>query len=190
MVTRLSPEEYLRIERQDEWKNEYVDGEMVEVPHPSFTHVLINTNLACELGNALRQSPCIVFASRLRVSTDPHRYYTYPDVVVTCQPLQFVDDERETISNPTFIAEVLSPATAGYDRCVKFERYRTIPTFAEYLLVAQSRVHLELYTRQADGVWNLREWNDPAAEIELVSLGCRLKAAEVYANVTFDDPSS
>jgi hypothetical protein len=33
-------------------------------------------------------------------------------------------------------------------------------------------------------VWSLREWNDDSGhEIEIASLGCTLKIAEVYAKV-------
>lgn len=60
-------------------------------------------------------------------------------------------------------------------------------TLSDYMLVAQDRIHVELFTRQSDGHWSLREWNDPAAEIEIESLHCRLKIAEVYAKVTFED---
>jgi Uma2 family endonuclease len=70
----------------------------------------------------------------------------------------------------------------------KFERYRTVPTLSEYLLVSQDRIHVELYHR-GEGEWILREWNDPAAEIDLVSLHCRLKIAEIYAKVSFDQPA-
>ena len=186
----LTPEEYLRIERDSEWKSEYIDGEMFAMSGASPRHVQITANLARELGNVLRRGPCIVYSIDLRVATDRQRHYTYPDVVVTCEPLQYVDDRRDTILNPVLVVEVLSPSTESYDRGAKAERYRSVPTLAEYLLVAQDRIHIELYTRQPDGAWNLREWNDPEAEIELVSLGCRLKIAEVYAKVTFDEIAS
>jgi Uma2 family endonuclease len=109
---------------------------------------------------------------------------------VVCDPLQFVDEQRDTVTNPKVIAEVLSESTEKYDRGAKFERYRSVPSLSEYLLVSQDRVHVELYTRQADGGWFLREWNDPAAEIDLVSLHCRLNIGEVYAKVSFADEAS
>jgi hypothetical protein len=62
-----------------------------------------------------------------------------------------------------------------------------MPSLAEYLLVSQDRVHIELYTRQPEGGWSLPEWDDPAAEIELASLGCRVRVGEVYAKVNFDE---
>lgn len=184
---RLTPEEYLRIERAAEWKSEYIDGEMFAMSGASPRHVLITSNLVRELGNQLRDTPCAAYPADLRVATDKLRHYTYPDVVVACEPLQFADEHRDTITNPVLIAEVLSESTEKYDRGAKFERYRAIPTLAEYMLVAQDRVHIELYTRHANGTWVLREWNDPGAEIDLTSLRCRLKVAEVYAKVTFDE---
>ena len=184
---RLTPEEYLRIERAAEWKSEYIDGEMFAMAGASPRHVLIVGNLVRELGNLLREGPCGVYAADLRVATDRRRHYTYPDVVVVCDPLQFVDEHRDTITNPKVIAEVLSDSTEKYDRGAKFERYRAVSMLSEYLLVSQDRIHVELYTRQPHGEWVLREWNEQTAQIELASLRCHLKVAEVYAKVDFGD---
>lgn len=186
---RLTPGEYLRIERAAEWKSEYIDGEMFAMAGASPRHVLITTNLAGELRDQLREGPCTVYSADLRVATDRQRHYTYPDVVVVCDAPQFVDEHADTLTNPILIAEVLSDTTEKYDRGAKFERYRAVPTLSEYLLVSQDRVHVELYSRQPEGGWILREWNDPAAEVEIVSLRCRLKIAEVYAKVTLGDPN-
>ncbi len=184
---RLTAEEYLRIERAAEWKSEFIDGETFAMAGASPRHVLIATNLVGELRGCLRETPCNAYAADLRVATDRQRHYTYPDVVVACNPLQFVDEHRDTVTNPTLIAEVLSESTEKYDRGAKFERYRAVPTLAEHLLVSQDRVRVELYTRQPNGAWVLREWNDPAAEIDLASLRCRLKLAEVYAKVELEE---
>jgi Uma2 family endonuclease len=187
---RLTPEEYLRIERAAEWKSEYIDGEMFAMSGASHRHTIITANLVRALGNQLLNGPCTVSSADLRVATDRRRHYTYPDVVVVCDPPQYVDDQLDTVTNPTLIAEVLSDSTEKYDRGGKFERYRSVPTLSEYTLVAQDRVHVELFTRQPDGRWSLREWNDPAAEIEIESLHCRLKIAEVYAKVAFEDQAA
>lgn len=180
----LTAEEYLRIERADEWRNEYLDGEMFAREHPTPRHIIIATNVACELGNQLRDQPNIVY-SGLRVATDPRRHYAYPDVVVAAEASEFFDGD--TLANPALLGEVLSESTEKYDRGAKFERYRSVPSLSEYLLVAQDRVHVELYTRQPDGSWLLREWNDPAGEIELVSLRCRLKIGGIYAKVNLSE---
>ena len=180
----MTPEEYLRLERADEWKNEYIDGEMVAMRHEPMSHLVIVMNLASELHDQLREGPCSVLMLRMRISTDPRRHYTYPDVVVVCDRPQCLDDEEDTLTNPKVIAEVYSDATEAADRGVKFERYRSIPTFSEYLLVAMDRVHVECWTRQSDR-WIVSESNDLQAEVDLVSLGCRLRIAEIYRKIAF-----
>jgi len=187
---RLTPEEYLRIERAAEWKSEYIDGEMYAMAGASPQHALIAFNLGREFGNQLLERPCVVYGIDVRLATDPQRHYTYPDVIVVRDPPQYVDTELDTLTNPTLVAEVLSESTEKYDRGGKAERYRAIPSLSEYLLVAQDRVHVELYTRRPDGAWVLREWNDPAEEIELVSVRCRLKIAGIYSKVSFSDAAA
>src|SRR4051794_37865280 len=123
---RITPEEYLRIERAAEWKSEYIDGEMFAMSGASHRHTIIVGNVAGELRAQLRNGPCTVSASDLRVATDRRRHYTYPDVVVVCDPPQFVDDQLDTLINPALIAEVLSDSTEKYDRGAKFERYRSV----------------------------------------------------------------
>jgi Uma2 family endonuclease len=184
-LPRLSPEEYLRIERAAEWKSEYIDGEMFAMAGASPRHSIIAANLVGELRNQLRDGPCIVYNTDLRVATDPQRHYTYPDVIVGCEPPRYVDTQLDTLTNPTLVVEVLSKTTENYDRGEKAERYRALSSLAGYLLVAQDRVHVELYTRQPDDSWLLREWNDPSEEIELASPRCRLNVGEIYAKVDF-----
>jgi Uma2 family endonuclease len=184
--TRLTPEQYLELDRASSVKSEYVDGDMFAMAGASFRHSLIVTNLGGELRAQLRDRPCTVHTSDLRVATDPARHYTYPDVIVTCGSPQFIDDRFDTLTNPNVVAEVLSQSTENYDRGEKFERYRAVAALGEYILVAHDRVHLEVYSRQPDGSWLLRECSSMTDEFELASLGCRIKVAEVYAKVTFD----
>ncbi len=89
----------------------------------------------------------------------------------------------------TVIVEVLSPATKNYDRGDKFASYRALPSFREYLLLAQDRVHAEHHVRQPDGAWLMREYSSPSDEIKMSSIGCRLRLEDVYERVDFDTAS-
>jgi Uma2 family endonuclease len=109
--------------------------------------------------------------------------YAYPDVVVVCGDAQFRDAELDTLLNPTLIVEVLSETTKNYDRGEKFERYRLIPSFREYLLVAQDKVHVERFVKRDDGTWILSETNSLADTVELASIDCRLQLSEIYLKV-------
>jgi Uma2 family endonuclease len=111
--------------------------------------------------------------------------YTYPDVIVLCEEPSFSDSQEDTLLNPALIIEVLSESTKDYDRGGKFEQYRTIDSFVEYLLVAQERPHVEHYVRQPDGSWLLQETNNLEDTIQLKSVPCSLRMADVYSKIDF-----
>ncbi len=178
-----SPEEYLELERAAEYKSEYFDGEIFAMGGASPRHVLIVTNVAGELRSGLRDRPCTVYSTDLRVRVSPNGLHTYPDIVVVCGELEFHDDNRDTLTNPLLIIEVLSKTTKNYDRGEKFEQYRMIPALAEYVLIAQDRTHVEQYFKQTGDTWVLSETYDPHAVILLRSIDCRLDLTEVYAKV-------
>jgi Uma2 family endonuclease len=88
----------------------------------------------------------------MRVRASATGFYTYPDVVVVCGERQFVDDQRDTLLNPNLIVEVLSPTTEAYDRSRKFEFYKAIESFTEYLLISSDRVHVDLFRRRGAAI--------------------------------------
>jgi Uma2 family endonuclease len=185
LTDRYTEREYLAFERAAEVKNEYLDGVVYAMGGASPSHVQIVGNIAGELRNMLRERPCLVYSTDLRVRAAQGGLYAYPDVVVVCGDPEFADDELDTLTNPLLIVEVLSDSTKNYDRGEKFERYRSNPAFQEYVLVAQDKVHVERYVRQMNGTWVLSETYDIEDEIDLASLGCRLPLSEIYFKVPF-----
>lgn len=183
--TIYTPDEYLALERSCETKHEYYDGEIFAMGGASRYHVLIVTNSVVALGSQLKEGPCQVYSADLRVKVSPTGLYTYPDVIVLCEEPQFSDEQKDTLLNPALIIEVLSESTENYDRGRKFEQYRTIDSFVEYLLIAQDRPHVEHHIRQADGSWLLYETNNLTDTIQLKSVPCTLQIADIYAKVNF-----
>ncbi|MCI0488660.1 MAG: Uma2 family endonuclease [Blastocatellia bacterium] len=183
---RYTEEEYLALERASETKSEYLDGVIYAMGGASARHVQIVGNIAGELRNQLRDRPCVVYSTDLRVRVSRKGLYAYPDVVVVCGEPVFIDDELDTLTNPLLIVEVLSDSTKNYDRGEKFERYRSNNSFQEYLLIAQDRVHVERFVRQDDGTWVLHETNSLDDTVELTSVGCRLPVSEIYLKVRFE----
>lgn len=180
----FTPEEYLAFERRSEFKSEYLGGEIVAMTGASRRHNRIVINIAVSLHTQLKGNRgCEMYANDMRVRVPVGDLYTYPDVVVTCGEPRFEDDELDTLLNPVLIAEVLSKSTESYDRGAKFAAYRTLPSFAEYLIVAQDRVHVEHSVRQPDGGWLLTETDDLQASLALPSIGCILVLADAYDRV-------
>lgn len=180
---RMSAEDYLAFERsQVETKNEFLDGELVAMAGASRKHVLLVGNMVTALNPQLRDRGCEVYANEMRVRIPATNAYLYPDVAIACEP-RFEDAETDTLLNPKVIVEVRSPSTEAYDRGIKFAHYRTLESLAEILLIAQDRVHVEHFVRQASDRWLLTETDDPDRILELSSLGARLPLREVYDRV-------
>ena len=185
---RISPEEYLAAERACEAKHEYLAGEIFAMGGASWEHNLIVTNLVRELSGQLKDRPCRVFASNMKIGVEAADLYAYPDVVIGCGEDRFADRHFDTLLNPTVVIEVLSPSTEAYDRSKKFAHYRQLESLTNYLLVSQSRRRIEHFHREPDGRWLLFEAAGAEAALEIPSIGCRLALAEVYDKVEIDLP--
>jgi Uma2 family endonuclease len=170
--TKLTPEEYLSIERRAEYKSDFFKGEMFAMVGASRRHNLITLNTGGELREQLKGRSCETYASDIRVKVDATGLYTYPDVVVVCEEPQFEDNELDTLLNPTVLIEVLSQSTEAYDRGRKFAHYRNLDSLSDYLLIAQDKPHIEHYTRQPDNQWLLSETTDADGVIPIASIDC------------------
>ena len=181
--THYTPEEYLALERQAPCKSEYYAGEIFAMAGASRWHNLIVTNVLREFSLQLKGRPCTTYPSDMRVKVSPTGLYTYPDVIVVCGEAQFEDHQQDTLLNPTLIVEVLSESTEAYDRGGKFAHYRKLDPLMEYVLIAQTKPHLEHYVRQPDNRWLLAEADSLHHTLHLPSIDCHLSLAEVYDKV-------
>lgn len=199
-IRLLTEEEYLAIEEAASYKSEFYDGIMYPIQPPpdvigmagaSLDHNQIKENVARELGNALADGPCRTMSSEMKVRTDKSRSYSYPDVLVFCGPPVFpVKKRRDVISNPTVIIEVLSDSTEKYERSGKFERYKTLATLREYVLVSQLEVKVERFVRQPDDTWDVTVFTDPAGSLPFTSVPADIPLAAVYRHVEFQPEQS
>jgi Uma2 family endonuclease len=178
----MSGAQYLAMERAATTKHELWEGEVFAMAGASLAHNLIVGNLARALGNLLVDRPCLVLPSDLKVHVPSSDGYVYPDLSVVCGQPEFVGDARDVIANPQLVVEVLSDSTERFDRGDKFAGYRSLPSMLDYLLVAQTRVRIEHYERQADGNWLLREFG-PSGRLWLRSVEGELAVDDVYRKV-------
>jgi Uma2 family endonuclease len=180
---RFTPEEYLALERQAEYRSEYFNGEIFAMAGASREHNLIIANVVASLHGQLKGKPCEVYPSDMRVKVTATGLYTYPDVVVMCGEPQLEDQYGDTLLNPTLLVEVLSPSTEAYDRGEKSAHYRRLESVKEYVLITQDRYRVERYARQPDGQWLLLEVSDPDQTLHLGSIGCDLALVDIYDRV-------
>ena len=177
---KYTPEEYLELEREADYKSEYYQGEIFAMAGASRNHNRITENLSGEFYIFLKGKPCRSYSSDLRVHVPANGLYTYPDLVVVCGKEEYLDNENDTLLNPKIIIEVLSKNTGSYDRGDKFELYRSIPTLEEYVLIDSRRIKAEVW-RKTDGTWLLAdETSDLERSIELASIDLMLSLIDIY----------
>ena len=181
----LSLEEYVELEESTGIKHEYFQGEAFAMTGASENHNLLVMTVGRHLGNQLAGKSCRPYPSDFRLKIEAMNLYTYPDLSVICGETRKADKPRETFVNPTVLIEVLSESTEAYDRGMKTEFYRTIPTLQEYLLIAQDRPHVDHYRRQGSA-WLFTEYSAMEEDVVLTSIGCTLSLAAMYEQVRFE----
>jgi len=184
----LTPQEYLARERAAEFRSEYYAGEMFAMAGASWEHNLVKDNLAREAGQQLKDGPCTVVTSDLRVKIDATGLYTYPDMVIVCDKPRFEDKVFDTLLNPRVVIEILSDSTEKYDRGIKFSHYRKLASVEAYVLVAQDRPLLERYVRTGKK-WVLTEFNDLSQVFDFEVIPVSIPLAEIYRGVEFPEIS-
>lgn len=186
---RLTAAEYLAAERRAEFKSEFIDGDIFAMAGASREHNRVKENLVGELFARLKGGPSQTYSSDQRVLVETTGLYTYPDLIILCGPGAYDPADRDTLTNPMALIEVLSPSTERYDRGTKFRSYQQIPNLIEYILVAQDEPVCERYVRQADGSWALVSFVGLTSTLAFTSVPASISLADVYAGVAFPEPA-
>ncbi|MBW4670555.1 MAG: Uma2 family endonuclease [Cyanomargarita calcarea GSE-NOS-MK-12-04C] len=185
-VKRLyTPEEYLELEEQAEFKSEYRDGEIVPMTGGTTNHNQIALNLAASLKFTLKGQNYRVFISDVRLWIPKHRQHTYPDVMIIHGKPVYTGTSTTTVTNPLLIVEVLSKSTQNYDQGNKFLYYRSIPEFKEYVLIDQYQYHVMHYVKTADGKWVFDEIEEESATLSLETVDFQITLSDLYEQVDF-----
>jgi Uma2 family endonuclease len=184
---RYTVAEYLELEEKAEFKSEFVDGEIIPMAGASANHNKIALNFCRLFPLSIDGQEYDTFMSDMRLWLPDHKRYTYPDVVVVAGSSIFTDDKQTAITNPCLIVEILSNSTQGYDRADKFKLYRSIPSFAEYILIYQNSYSVDQYNKQKDGRWILTEYLGEDAVLKLESISFEISLQDLYKRVTFEN---
>ncbi|MGI8741889.1 MAG: Uma2 family endonuclease [Bryobacteraceae bacterium] len=177
----ITPEEYLVLEREAEFKSEYFDGEIFAMAGVGRKHNLLASRGIFIIEGAFRDRDCEVYGSDMRVCVLPSTgLYTYPDISAVCGEPRFLDNQFDTLLNPKAIIEVLSPSTEAYDRGRKFQRYKGIASLAQYVLISSERVLVEVFTAGNYGVWTPKVLSLPEEAVEIASIECSFTIADLY----------
>jgi Uma2 family endonuclease len=170
--------EYLAIDRASETKHEFIAGMVYAMSGGTPAHARLAISIGGELRAQLAGKPCAVFSSDLRVRVLATGLATYPDLTVICGALEVDPEDAHTATNPVVIVEVTSPSSERYDRDVKYAHYRQIESLRAYVLVSQDERLVEVYLRNADESWTLRDVREGKAKLD--PIGCALDVEVIY----------
>ena len=187
-VGKITVEEYFAMDEASEIPLEYHDGEIFPVVEATLQHARIHMNAGICVETRLKGSPCFATINP-RVRTTP-RNYVVPDIAVVCGGFIRAAESKDVCINPKVIVEIQSPSTADYDRGGKFDLYCELPTFTEYVLIAQDKPKIDVFFKASDVKWILSKSEGLESLVKIESLGIEIPAAEFYAGIEFPQPQN
>ena len=180
-------EEYLRKEANSTHKHEFINGEIIKMPNARGTHNLIAMNIAVEMTNTTES----LGKNYLFYGSDQKIYFpsldegVYADSLAVCEKPLYWDNDDLLLINPILVVEVLSKSTQKYDRSGKFDKYKTLETFKEYVMIRQNECYAEVWYRERLGLWHETIVTDIEGKLPLQSLGVEISMKRIYKNVSF-----
>jgi Uma2 family endonuclease len=180
-------EEYLEIEQNSLERYTYHSGEIFAMAGGTLNHSLLASNISRGMGNSLinKGKPCRIYNSDAKIAVSDEDF-VYADAFVVCGKTETYPTNKHAAQNPVLIVEVLSNSTALFDREEKFQSYRYIKSFREYVLISQDKVLVEVfYKPERVAFWQYRAYNDLNETIELKSIDVQISLQDIYLDVVF-----
>ena len=181
----MSAQDFLAWDATQTVRHEFVGGEVFAMAGAGESHVTVAGNLYVALRQHLACRPCRTFITNINLQVVAAAAFFYPAVMVSCSAADAAD--LLVKRDPMLLVEVLSPATAAYDRGDKFAAYRKLPSLREYLLVDTDSRRCDLYRKGGDGLWVLHPF-EPGQAVTLASVELELSAAALWDEVP--DPAA
>lgn len=185
-LRRYTLAQYLQREARSNDKHEFYNGHLVKMPNATFQHNLINSNTNFSIQNALIHkglTQYFVIGDGQKVYIETENIALYPDMIIICETPIFYDGKTHLITNPLVIIEILSKATAHYDRTDKFTLYKLLPSFQEYVLIDARKVNIENRFQLEKDIWKFTHYNDLNTSLHLHSLDIHIALSDIYKRV-------
>ena len=175
---RYTFRDYLELEESSPTKHEFLDGEIVAMAGGTPEHAALAMAAGRQLGNQLEGGKYRVFSSDLRVRVLTTGLSTYPDVTIVCGKIERDPEGSTVATNPALVLEVTSDGTEDYDRGVKLEHYKTIPSLHTAVFVSHREQRVDVWSRK-EGGWSLT-LAGPGDRARIPALGVELDVDALY----------
>jgi len=171
--------DYLAVEEMSAVRHEYLDGEIFAMAGGTPEHAALAAAIVVLLGKKLT-GDCRPYSADLRIRVEATGLATYADAAVICGDPQRDPASPTHVTNPTVVVEVLSASTEAYDRGDKREHYQRIPALEAYVLVAQDKKRVEVFSRRSGDHWDYR-LSGAGEPVTLGALAVTFTVDEIYA---------
>ena len=158
------------------------------MPGGTANHSRIANKIGTLLTNELEDNNernYFIFNSDMKIWIPSLNHALYPDALVICDEIDFLEGRKDIILNPLLIVEVLSPSTERYDYGNKFMEYKTLPSFKEYLIIRQDAPIVESFFKTQDRTWEETQAFGLEDKITLRSVGLTISLADIYKKIVF-----
>lgn len=177
---RYTYADYVGVEQISDTRHEFYDGEIYAMAGGTQEHAALCAELVRQLGNAVRERPCRVYTSDLRVYVEATGLATFPDASVICgSPVLHPPGPESTVLNPLVLVEVTSNSSEDYDRGFKLAAYQTIPSLEDYIVVSHLERRVTVHHRDPGGEWTMATASS-GGTVDVRSLATALVVDEVY----------
>ncbi len=184
---KYSLEDYLRDEEKSINKHDFYNGQIIKLPKAKFKHNLIATNISFAIKTALRliSKKYLVVGDGQKIYIEPENISVYPDGIVICEKPEYFDNQEYLITNPLLVVEVLSRSTQAYDRTTKFDLYKNLPSFKEYVLIDSRKYSVETRFREESDLWRIRTEISMDNAVTFHAIGISIDLMDIYENIVF-----
>lgn len=188
---RLTFQEYINLEKENNQKYEYHDGFVIVMAGGTRNHSRISTNITSKLFSVLEEKgdKCEVFNSDTKLGFQDKSKYLYPDAMVVCGDIE-ESRHNQDITNPIIIIEVLSKSTEELDRKDKFGLYKQVPSLEYYVLISQDKPQIEVYRKMKvednKSLWQIEIITGIDKMLVFPTLDIEISFSLIYKKVEFE----
>lgn len=126
---------------------------------------------------------CDVFSEAVRLFRHKSNRYFYPDLMVTCNPLD--RQSKNGIWRPLLVAEVISKGSVSHDLSFKLKEYFRITSIQHYLVIEQTECQVKHFIRNGGSDWKFRLYGEMSDSIDLPELNTSILLSDIYRGIEF-----
>ena len=121
--------------------------------------------------------------AQIKIHAQEDNSYVFPDATIFCEQMQFHDEKRSIVMNPSVVFEVISKSSEEYDLGPKFFIYQSTPSIKEYILVDSRRRWAKACRKEGDDLWSFESFTKRDSELYIRTIDLHIPFDELYRNV-------